>query len=137
MRAVPGTDNNDDELSLKTQALLLSYRRPEMDAKYDLLPAHGSFDVWSLGCVLYQMCNADVLPLFQGNQEDNMSEDASKEDCLHGLYEWSAARKQKKLNQVFDPIARNLLSELLQKNPLHRPSISRILQHPFISKQVR
>ena len=87
-------------------------------------------------CVLYQMCNADVLPLFQGNNEDNLSDDASKEDCLHGLYEWSFARKLKKLNKIFDPLARNLLSELLQKNPAHRPSISRILQHPFISKQV-
>ena len=33
---------------------------------YELLTAHPSFDVWSLGCILYQMVTADVRPLFQG-----------------------------------------------------------------------
>ena len=33
---------------------------------YSLLKAHPSFDVWSLGCILYQMCNTDVRPLFSG-----------------------------------------------------------------------
>ena len=33
---------------------------------YDLLVAQPSFDVWSLGCILYQMCSPDVRPLFQG-----------------------------------------------------------------------
>ena len=34
---------------------------------YDLLVAQPSFDVWSLGCILYQMCSPDVRPLFQGD----------------------------------------------------------------------
>jgi hypothetical protein len=28
--------------------------------------AHESFDIWSLGVLLYQMCNRDVKPLFDG-----------------------------------------------------------------------
>ena len=34
--------------------------------EYHLLVAQPSFDVWSLGCILYQMCSPDVRPLFQG-----------------------------------------------------------------------
>ena len=42
------------------------------EANYELLMDHPSFDVWSLGCILYQMCTADVKPLLQGGQADNL-----------------------------------------------------------------
>ncbi len=102
---------------------------------YELLMADPSFDVWSLGCILYQMCNADVRPLFQGGQDDNLSLDPSEDDNLFLLAEWSTALKARKLQRVVDPLARNLLSQMLQKDPRRRPTIMRILAHPFISNK--
>ena len=72
------------------------------EARYALLTAHSSFDVWSLGCILYQMCNVDVLPLLQGNQDDNLTDDVSKEDNLFALAEWGDGLKERKLARVVD-----------------------------------
>ena len=99
----------------------------------DLLMAHPSFDIWSLGCILYQMVTADVRPLFQGGQDDNLAADPTEEDNLFTLAEWSMAHKQKKLQRVIDRSARNLLAQMLHKDPLQRPSLTRVLAHPFLS----
>ena len=103
------------------------------EANYELLIAHPSFDVWSLGCILYQMVTLDVRPLFQGGQDDNLTADKGEEDNLFALATWSTELKQKKLARVMDTSARNLLSQMLHKNPLQRPSIARVLEHPFLS----
>ena len=103
------------------------------EAKYDLLVAHPSFDVWSLGCILYQMCTTDVKPLFQGGQDDNLTSDHTEEDNLFALAEWTKEFKQKKLARITDKSARNLLSQMLIKDPLQRPSLARVLAHPFLS----
>ena len=100
------------------------------------LLAHPSFDVFSLGCILYQLCNKDVLPLFQGNQDDNLRvEDTGTDNDLWSLYEWSMDLKTRKLSVIDDPIARNLLSQMLHKDPHLRPTIARILAHPFLSSK--
>ena len=103
------------------------------EGNYELLTAHPSFDVWSLGCILYQMCTTDVKPLFQGGQDDNLTDDQTEEDNLFALAEWNMERKQKKLGRVVDKMARNLLSQMLHKDPLQRPTLARILAHPFLS----
>ena len=105
------------------------------EASYELLMAHPSFDVWSLGCILYQMCNADVKPLFQGGREDNLVADLTDEDNLFALAEWSKELKEKKLARVVDKMARNLLSQMLHKDPLQRPTLARVLAHPFLSEK--
>ena len=102
-------------------------------ANYDLLTAHPSFDVWSLGCILYQMCNPDVKPLFQGGQDDNLVGFRKGVDNLFALAEWSPELKADKLSDVLDKSARNLLSQMLHKDPLQRPSLARVLAHPFLS----
>ena len=102
-------------------------------ANYDLLTAHPSFDVWSLGCIFYQMCSPDVKPLFQGGQDDNLVVMRKGVDNLFSLAEWNPELKGDKLADIPDKLARNLLSQMLHKNPLQRPSIARVLGHPFLS----
>lgn len=104
------------------------------DLRYDLLIADASFDVWSLGCVLYNLCTAT--PLFKESPEDCLSTDPTDIDDIDSLWslaEWSESTKLQKLKKVSDPLARNLLSQILTKNVAQRPSISRILAHPFLS----
>lgn len=78
-------------------------------SEYELLSSHESFDVWSLGSILYQMCNSDVKPLFQGGQDDNLSADIAEDDSLYRLERWDAGTKAKKLQRIPDPLAKNLL----------------------------
>ena len=103
------------------------------EASYELLTAHPSFDVWSLGCILFQMCTADVKPLLQGGQDDNLVGVRKGVDNLFALSEWSPELKADKLADVPDKLARNLLSQMLHKDPLHRPSLARVLAHSFLS----
>ena len=103
------------------------------EANYELLTAHPSFDVWSLGCILYQMCTADVKPLFQGGQDDNLVGVRKGVDNLFALAGWSNELKADKLVDVPDKLARNLLSQMLHKDPLQRPSLARVLAHSFLS----
>jgi serine/threonine protein kinase len=102
-------------------------------AVYDPLFADPSFDVWSLGCFLYQLCTTDVKPLFHAGQDDNLTDNEIKEDNLWVLAAWSHGVKAEKLIDVPDRLARNLLSQMLQKNPKHRPTLARVLAHPFLS----
>ena len=103
------------------------------EANYELLTAHPSFDAWSLGCILYQMCTADVKPLLQGGQDDNLVGARKGLDNLFSLSEWSPELKADKLADVPDKLARNLLSQMLHKDPLQRPSLARVLAHSFLS----
>ena len=105
------------------------------EANYELLTAHPSFDVWSLACILYQMCTADVKPLMQGGQDDNLVGVRKGADNLFALAEWSPELKADKLADVPDKLARNLLSQMLHKDPLQRPSLARVLAHPFLSQK--
>lgn len=99
------------------------------------LVAHPSFDIWSLGCILYQLCNREVKQLFQAGQDDNLSCDINDDETLFTLGDWTPAVKEKKLNRCMDPMVKNLLSQMLNKDPMKRPPISRILAHPFVSQK--
>ena len=98
-----------------------------------VLIAHPSFDVWSAGCILYQLASKDSIPLWQCGQDDNISDDIADTDSLYALSEFSNEVKAKKLDLIEDPLLRNLVSQMLTKDPSKRPSISRILSHPFLS----
>ena len=103
------------------------------EENYELLTAHPSFDVWCLGCILYQMCTPDVKPLMQGGQDDNLVGVRKGVDNLFALAEWTPELKADKLVDVPDKMARNLLSQMLHKDPLQRPSLARVLAHSFLS----
>eukprot|EP01041_Mallomonas_annulata_P005180 gene5180-10359_t len=82
---------------------------PYNNSVYELILAHPSFDVWSLGCILFQMCNIDVRPLFQGGQDDNLSDDITEDDNLHPI-----------ANKLVDTI-RELKVEKLSKSVTNSP----------------
>lgn len=80
---------------------------------YTLSPirtAHNANAVYTVADLL-----ADVRPLFQGGQDDNLSDDTTDDDNLFVLSEWTNQTKNKKLSKVTDPLARNLLSQILHR----------------------
>ena len=109
----------------------------------DALLAHPSFDVWSLGCVLYQLCNEDFRPLFLANQRDELSSQrylcdsvpnlVEDSNSLWSLCKWTDDDKAVKLARVHDPMARHLLANMLHRDGTKRPSLQEILSHPFLA----
>ena len=97
---------------------------------YENLEAQVSFDIWSLGCVMYYMCTGETL--WQVTSDDNLVD----EDLLHLLGEWNIELKLRKLSKIQDPVARNLVSQLLSKDPVLRPDCEHILRHGFITGHV-
>jgi hypothetical protein len=105
--------------------------RQQTGVTFDLLIAHESFDVWSLGCIFYQLCTGTSL--FKKVQDDNLSDDIKDADSLYVLDEWADPVKDQKMAKIEQPLARNLASLMLMKDPLARATIPRMLNHPFIT----
>ena len=94
--------------------------------EFDLVPSDPAIDLWSLGVVFYQIaCN---VPMFLCDGDGNIGE-----SDIRVLAEWSDAVKAEKLGRIKNPLARNLLSIMLQKDPKKRPSLDVVLRHPFLS----
>jgi serine/threonine protein kinase len=79
------------------------------------------WDIWSLGCLLYQMCNRDICPLFAADRDDTLVVDVTGTDSLLALASWTEESKALKLGRMDDPLARNLVSQMLTEPPLRRP----------------
>jgi serine/threonine protein kinase len=107
----------------------------ELDESVDLVTASPAFDIWSLGCILFQLCHKQVLPLFQGGCDDNLSTRENDSPNLWSLAGYSDALLRKKLDDIFDPSAANLISQMLAKDAVRRPTIERVLIHPFLSQK--
>ena len=96
------------------------------------LMAEPSFDIWALGCLLYQLCHPDVLPLFpSASRDDNLGQ-----LDLKLLFHWTNETKVAKLSQIENIKARSLLSMILFKDVSKRASLVRVLAHPFLSGKV-
>ncbi|KAG5846275.1 hypothetical protein ANANG_G00148050 [Anguilla anguilla] len=74
-------------------------------------------DIWALGCVLYELC--ELRPAFP---EENILELLNK--IVDGPYP--------SISGPFSTDLRDLVRDLLQKNPADRPSASDILGRPFL-----
>ena len=97
---------------------------------YELVPASPSHDAFALGMVLYQLCSGKTF--FHADCNDNIDSDQLKQ-----LAEFSREFVQKKLQAIPDTTAKNLVSQLLHKDPKKRPSMAHCMVHPFVTgKQV-
>ena len=78
-------------------------------------------DIWSLGCVLYELCTL---------------QHAFDSNCMNGLIMKILRAKHSPIPHYYSPNLRNLVDALLQKDPKKRPSINQILNMDFIRSRI-
>ncbi|KAM9329509.1 serine/threonine-protein kinase Nek1 [Gastrophryne carolinensis] len=84
-------------------------------------PYNNKSDIWALGCVLYEMCT-----LKHAFEAGNMKNLVLK--IIRGSYP--------PVSTHYSYDLRNLISLLFKRNPKDRPSVSSILEKPFIFKRI-
>lgn len=95
------------------------YASPEVwrDEAYDM-----KSDIWSLGCVLYEM--ASQKPPFRANDMQGLFKKVQK-----GVFE--------RIPKVYSEDLFNMICEFLKVQPSLRPSSQQILNHPVVLKNTR
>jgi NIMA (never in mitosis gene a)-related kinase len=90
------------------------YASPEVwrDEPYDF-----KSDVWSLGCVLYEMCNR--CPPFNGKQMEELFAKVQK-----GHFD--------RISNVYSEDLNSIIAACLRVNPQSRPSCEQILEYPIV-----
>ena len=96
---------------------------------YDLILAAAAHDSWAFGVVLFQLCSAE--PFLLANTDDN-----TDPIQLQWIYHFTNSFKRQKLARIPDKLARNLIAQLLSKDPTRRLTMERALVHPFISGKI-
>lgn len=84
-------------------------------------PYNNKSDIWALGCVLYEMCT-----LKHAFEAGNMKNLVLK--IIRGSYPPVSVHYSQEL--------RSLLAQLFKRNPRERPSVSIILDKPFLSSRI-
>ena len=119
---------NTDEYGMKQYNMTI---RDSQLFNYPFLSAHPSQDAWSLGMVVYYLVtNITFFPC------DSVGENIYNSKDLKNLFEFPDYLKQEMLLRVSDLQLRNLLSNLLNKDPLKRPTMTQVLSHPFLTGKV-
>ena len=85
-------------------------------------PYNSKSDMWSLGCVLYEMCT------FQHAFESN---------CMNGLVAKILRGRPSAIPAFYSQDLKDLVDSLLQKEPTKRPSVERVLKLEFLLPYVK
>ncbi|GMI24311.1 hypothetical protein TrRE_jg195 [Triparma retinervis] len=97
---------------------------------YQLVRSSPSLDIWSFGTILYALCTGS--PLFNVNRDDDLKEGVD----MHEVATWDDAKKIKSLAEINDPMAKDLLSKLLSRDPDDRPgTFQDVLNHSFFTME--
>lgn len=104
---------------LYTQTGTPYYASPEVwkDQPYDC-----KSDIWSLGCVLYEMCA--LVPPFRA-------------DDMNGLFKRVLKGSYPQIPTIFSVDMRNVIRSLLQVNAAQRPTTEQILDMPMVVKRIK
>ncbi|XP_004844184.1 serine/threonine-protein kinase Nek5 isoform X3 [Heterocephalus glaber] len=84
-------------------------------------PYNNKTDVWSLGCVLYELCT--LKHPFEGNN-------------LHQLVRMICQARVPPISPRFSRDLQSLVPQLFKVSPQDRPSINSILKRPFLEKLI-
>ncbi|XP_053177250.1 serine/threonine-protein kinase Nek1-like [Scomber japonicus] len=90
------------------------YLSPEI---WENKPYNNKCDIWALGCVLYEMCT--LQPAFKAGSMGELYQKIN-----HGSYS--------SVSDHYSQELRSLLAQLLDCDPEKRPSVSSILNRPFL-----
>jgi len=94
---------------------------------YELVPFSKSLDIWYFGSLIFELITEESL--MHSNKTRNMVNDSDVER----LFSWSMAHYpvSRRLNDIADPLARDLLRSLLNTASHRQQNMETILQHPF------
>lgn len=106
--------------------------------KASSIEANTSYDVWSLGALLFQLTNGTLTSLHEEKYSsigvDGVAVEGKGLSLARKLLEWSDEVRNDKLTEMIpDRIARNLISQMLQQHPSRRIPLARVLLHPFVT----
>ena len=94
------------------------YASPEV---WDEKPYDNKSDIWSLGCVAYEMLT--LHPPFRAKD-------------MEQLYKTVIKGQYKKIGDKYSHDMNDIIGELLKVNPRDRPNCDEILKHPIIKKRL-
>ncbi|CAK4067124.1 unnamed protein product [Aphanomyces euteiches] len=128
------TQNIDERLRLKLQPraeYVVKTFQPEnqLPLPYKKVLASPAFDVWSLGCMMFQMWSGEELVSTDINQDVVASQ-------IEVAANWTDNKLEERIkSQIRDRDARDLLLRILRVHPSDRLSLDVMLEEPYFKRR--